>query len=205
MLILGAKGHAKEVFEVLKKNGFTDDIAFYDDVTPDTELDTYIKQFTLLRHQSEMVQWFTRTTPDFILGVGGIKARHIVWQKAIDNGGHPANVIAFNAQVAGDITAKEGLNVMQMAFVSNTVNIGTSVLINTRANIHHDVTIGDFCEVGPGALVLGRCKIGSHTFIGSGAIVLPDIIIGNYCTVGAGAVVTKNVSDNRTVKGNPAR
>jgi hypothetical protein len=35
MLILGAKGHAKEVFEALKKNGVTNDIAFYDDVTPD--------------------------------------------------------------------------------------------------------------------------------------------------------------------------
>lgn len=205
MLILGAKGHAKEVFEVLKKNGVTNNIAFYDDVTPDAELDAYFCQFTILRSQAEMAQWFAQNTPEFILGVGGVKARHIVWQKAMDNGGQPANLIAFNAQVASDVTAKEGLNVMQMAFVSNSVQIGKSVLINTRANVHHDVTIGDFCEVGPGAIVLGRCQIGTHTFIGAGATVLPDVVIGNHCTIGAGAVVTRNIADNQIVKGNPAK
>lgn len=205
MLILGAKGHAKEVFEVLKKNGCTEDIAFYDDVTTDAELDSYTCQYVILRNQAQMGQWFAKNTPNFVLGVGGIKVRHIVWQKAIDNGGVPVNLISNNASVASNVCAKEGLNVMQMAFVSNSVNIGKSVLINARANIHHDVTIGDFCEIGPGALLLGGCKIGHHSFIGAGAIILPGISIGNHCTVGAGAVVTKNIDNNLTVKGNPAR
>lgn len=204
MLILGAKGHAKEVLEIIVQR-HNSSIAFYDDVTPEADMDNSLRKYPILRNVSEMAQWFTQNTTEFILGVGGVNARHILWQKAIENGGQPANFIASNAYVASDVVAQEGLNVMQMAFISNTVNIGKSVLINARANIHHDVVIGDFCEVGPAALVLGRCKIGTYTFIGAGAVILPDIQIGNNCIIGAGSVVTKNIENNQLVKGNPAK
>jgi acetyltransferase-like isoleucine patch superfamily enzyme len=41
--------------------------------------------------------------------------------------------------------------------------------------------------------------------IGAGAVILPGITIGKGALVGAGSVVTKNVPDNATVFGNPAR
>ena len=39
----------------------------------------------------------------------------------------------------------------------------------------------------------------------TGAIVIGDISIGNNVSIGAGAVVVKDVPDNFTVVGNPAR
>jgi sugar O-acyltransferase (sialic acid O-acetyltransferase NeuD family) len=203
MLIIGAKGHAKEVFEVLKDQ-HQGSIGFYDDVTPDDQLDRFVQEYPLLRTPDEMKKWFEKS-PHFVLGVGGIKAREIVWNKAIALGGIPTGFIAHNASVAIDVVYETGINVMQYAFVSSSAVLGQAALINTRANVHHDVKLGNFCEVGPGALILGRCVIGNHTFIGAGAIILPDVVIGNNCTIGAGAVVTKNIPDNQTVKGNPAR
>jgi acetyltransferase-like isoleucine patch superfamily enzyme len=41
--------------------------------------------------------------------------------------------------------------------------------------------------------------------IGSGATILCNVVIGENAIVGAGSVVTKNVSDNAIVAGNPAR
>ncbi len=41
--------------------------------------------------------------------------------------------------------------------------------------------------------------------IGSNATIVPGITIGENAVVGAGAVVTKDVPDNTTVVGNPAR
>ena len=203
MLILGAKGHAKEVFDILKDQ-YEREIGFYDDVTPDHLLDQFVINYPLLRTPEDMQKWF-QNSPDFVLGVGGINARQIVWNKAISHGGNPSCFIADNASVGSDITYDAGINIMQYAFISSSVIMGKSVLINTRANIHHDVKLGDFCEVGPGALLLGRCAIGNNSFIGAGAIVLPDIVIGENCVIGAGSVVTKDVPDNATVKGNPAK
>jgi acetyltransferase-like isoleucine patch superfamily enzyme len=42
-------------------------------------------------------------------------------------------------------------------------------------------------------------------WIGAGAIILPGVKIGKMAIVGAGAVVTKDVPDNTTVVGIPAK
>jgi serine O-acetyltransferase len=47
--------------------------------------------------------------------------------------------------------------------------------------------------------------IGNNVRVATGAIVLGKITVGNNVNIGAGAVVVKNVPDNCTVVGNPAR
>jgi sugar O-acyltransferase (sialic acid O-acetyltransferase NeuD family) len=203
MVILGASGHAKEVVEVLKLNAYNKEIILFDDVTPDNSWPKLFENYNRIRNAEELKQQFA-ISPDFLIGAGGIKAKQILWQKGINAGGKPTTIVAKNAAISSpDID--EGCTIMQLAFISPDVKIGKAVLVNTRANIHHDVTIGDFSEVAPSSILLGRCQIGYNTFIGAGSIVLPDIFIGNNCTIGAGAVVTKDVADNTTVKGNPAK
>jgi acetyltransferase-like isoleucine patch superfamily enzyme len=46
--------------------------------------------------------------------------------------------------------------------------------------------------------------VGKNVRIGSNATILP-VVIGDNVIIGAGAVVTKNVPDNSTVYGNPAK
>lgn len=47
--------------------------------------------------------------------------------------------------------------------------------------------------------------IGDNVFVGYGSIILPGVKIGNNVIVAAGSVVTKNVTDNVVVAGNPAK
>ncbi|WP_411744448.1 sugar O-acetyltransferase [Reinekea sp.] len=47
--------------------------------------------------------------------------------------------------------------------------------------------------------------IGDNAWLGAGAIILPGVTVGENAVVGAGSVVTKDVPDNKIVKGNPAR
>jgi UDP-2-acetamido-3-amino-2,3-dideoxy-glucuronate N-acetyltransferase len=48
-------------------------------------------------------------------------------------------------------------------------------------------------------------RVKKHASIGSGATILPGVTIGEGAMIGAGSVVTKNVPNNVTVVGNPAR
>lgn len=47
--------------------------------------------------------------------------------------------------------------------------------------------------------------IGNNVWFGGNVVVLPGITIGNNVTVGAGSVVTKDISDNVLVYGNPCK
>ncbi|MCT4645611.1 MAG: NeuD/PglB/VioB family sugar acetyltransferase [Carboxylicivirga sp.] len=205
MIILGAGGHAKEVIEVLKLNNFKEQILLFDDVTLDKDWPEIFKGYRRLRTIKELKEQFI-TTPEFIIGVGGIKAKSILWEKAISAGGQPCKLIANNASLSDTSNIIDiGVSVMQMALISPDVKLGKGVMINTRANIHHDVSIGEFSEVAPSAILLGKCTIGKNTFIGAGAIILPNIEIGDNCIIGAGSVVTKNFRSYSKVKGNPAK
>ena len=47
--------------------------------------------------------------------------------------------------------------------------------------------------------------IGDYCFIGVRSIIMPGVKIGNEVIVGAGSVVTKDISNNCIVAGNPAK
>ena len=71
-------------------------------------------------------------------------------------------------------------------------------VIGKNCTILHGVTIGGLENTWPP-------RIGDNVYIGCGAKVLGPIKIGNNVKIGAGAVVIKDVPDNATVVGVPAR
>ena len=47
--------------------------------------------------------------------------------------------------------------------------------------------------------------IGNECFIGSGTMIIAPRNIGNNVVTGAGSIITKDLDDNLTVVGNPAK
>lgn len=76
--------------------------------------------------------------------------------------------------------------------------IHAEAVIGNNVRIDQHVTVGG--RVGPGAPI-----IGNNVRIGAGAKVLGGITVGNNAQIGANAVVIKNVPDNATAVGVPAR
>lgn len=82
--------------------------------------------------------------------------------------------------------------------------IGDKVKIDNMCHIAHNVVVGDRSVIIPGTVLMGSVRVGHDTWISS-ALVRDQISVGNHCTVGMGAAVTKNVNDNTTVIGIPAK
>jgi len=203
MLIVGAGGHAKEIFGILNQRGIKEAV-FYDDVSAPI-VDFLFQQYPVL-HTPEQAKEHFRQQPLFVLGIGSPTARAAMVKKMMELGGQLNSIISPYAIIGSNNNRLgEGLNIMTYAVITEEVKIGQGCLLHINTVIHHDCVLGDYCEVSTGAVVLGKASVGSFTSIGARAVIMPGVKVGDYCRIGAGAVVTRNVADNTTVKGVPAK
>jgi len=204
MLIVGAKGFAKEVLEVLYQNGDTENLVFYDDISNDLP-DLLFGKFNILKSIEQAQAYFSATENRFTLGVGNPILRKNLYEKFKIIGGALTSTLSLTGQIGSfDVRIGEGLNMLSNSIISNGVKVGNGCIIYYGATITHDCIINDFVEISPNVTILGSCTIGSYTQLGANSTILPKISIGKNVIVGAGSVVTKNVPDNCLVVGVPA-
>jgi len=205
MLIIGAKGFAKEVLEVCHQNEDNKSIAFYDDVNEDIG-DVLYNQFPILHSIEQAKIYFETVDNQFTVGIGNPVLREKLTSKFSAIGGVLTSTISKFSEIGSfEVTIDEGANILSGVKISNSVSIGKCPLIYYNSLITHDVIIGNFVEISPGVTILGRAVVGNLVHIGAGAIILPNVTIGNNVVIGAGSVVTKNLPDNCVAVGIPAK
>ena len=112
---------------------------------------------------------------------------------------HPQNIeVGNDVYIAQDswINAKGG------------IRLGDSVVIGPRCGLittFHKKIEGRGYAHKIGAGECAPIKIDNGTWLAINAVVRHNITIGKYCVIAANAVVTKNVPDNTTVGGVPAK
>ena len=205
MLIVGAKGFAKEVLEVLYQLNDIENVVFYDDVSRDLPKQLF-ERFDILRNVEEVEKYFKNVDNRFTIGIGGPVLRKKMYDKFTTLGGAFTSTISPKANIGHYGTRiSKGSNILNGAIVSNDVSIKMGTIVYFNTIITHDCLVGKFVELSPGAKLLGRVKIGDYSQIGASATILPNITIGENVIVGAGSVVTQNVQDNCLVVGVPAK
>lgn len=91
---------------------------------------------------------------------------------------------------------KEGLSIAHIGpvIVNDYAKIGKNCRIHVGVNIGAKINEPTLAPI-----------IGDNVYIGPGAKIYGNIVIGNNVAIGANAVVNKNVPDNVTVAGVPAK
>lgn len=194
MYLFGASGHGKVIKEILNANGVKVE-AFVDDnpnvnecggrpvVHDATGLSPMIVSIGVNRIRKMIVERLKANNPD------------IKFATAI----HPSAVISPSAKIG------EGTVVMAGAVINADAVIGNHCIVNTGATVDHDCVVEDYCHVAPGVHISGATQVGEGTWVGVGSSVIQCLNIGKNCMIGAGSVVVKDIPDNVTAFGCPAK
>ncbi len=208
MIVIGAKGFAKELLEVLVSDRYNyteENLFFFDDITED--LPEYLfGKFKIINSITEVKTIFKTISNSFCLGLGNPKNREILTKNFLNLGGELTSIISKKSEI-GTFETKIGIGttILGAAYITNNVIIGQGSLIYMNTSITHDVIIGNYVQISPGVSILGRSVVGDSTLIGSNAVILPDLKVGSNCVIGAGTIVTKDIPDNSVVVGIPGK
>lgn len=201
MILIGYSGHAFVAYGILKAAGIS--VTGY----CDNEEKLYNPfQLRYLGTEFSMEAIASMQQGGAFIAIGDNEVRNRTYEqlkpKQIQfvNAIHPGSITDVSAMIAA-----EAVMIAANVTINPLARIGTGVICNTSCIIEHECEVNDFAHIGPGAVLCGNVKIGAHTFVGANAVVRQGISIGKNAMIGAGAVVVKNVPDNTTVVGIPAR
>lgn len=204
VIILGAGGHAKVLIDAL----LSASAVIAGIVAPDLTLaGTNILGVPVLGGD-DVVNEYPPSEIQLVNGLGSVGLpvnRQQLFEKFKGMGYKFATVIHPSAVIASGVILGEGAQVMAGVVIQPGSHIGINSIINTRASVDHDCTIGDHVHIAPGVTMSGGVTVGTCSHIGTGATVIQGLSIGNGCLVAAGAVVTKYIADGTMVRGVPAR
>ena len=65
--------------------------------------------------------------------------------------------------------------------------------------------IEDYVHIAVGAHLAGTVHIGTETFVGAGATIINNTSVCDHCIIGAGAAVVKDIAEEGTYIGVPAK
>jgi sugar O-acyltransferase (sialic acid O-acetyltransferase NeuD family) len=193
MILYGAGGHARVVFESLSSSGV--EIKGIIDDDPKVE---FFNGFSVSHFYS----------PDFFMGekiilaIGDNQQRSILVEKIRHTF---ASCIDFTSHISESAKIGVGTTILAKCVLQTACEIGQHVIINTGAIIEHDCLIKDFVHIGPGSVICGGVKIGKGVLVGANSTILPGLEIGEQTVIGAGSVVLENVQAGSRVAGNPAK
>jgi sugar O-acyltransferase (sialic acid O-acetyltransferase NeuD family) len=198
--VVGAGGHAKAVVDALLSSGH-EVLGFYDDNPALLGVEP-IPGVKVLGDTKDLPGRLEKWKGMVILAVGENRMRCRLSQRYSLTYG-----IAYapSAVLGRGVRIGKGSMILPSATVNIDTVIGEHVILNTSCSVDHDCAIGDFVHIAPGAHLGGGVVVGEGTFVGLGASVIPGIRIGRWSIIGAGAAVTKDLPDNCTAVGVPAK
>lgn len=204
MVIIGAGGHGREVLDLIGALGAARHVVGFVD---DGELAGPAAARLAARGQARVgdVDWLSRTTHDYVIGIGSSPARRRIDAALSASAGESLVLCHPSAVIGSENRFAPGVVVGALSAVTTNVSIGRHTHLNVGCSVQHDSELGDYVTLSPGVFVNGDVRIGDDVFLGTGAIVTRGCTVGTGAVIGAGAVVLRDVPAGARVIGVPAR
>lgn len=208
LIILGAGGFGRGVHDVVDAINATGErwrvIGYLDDGPDDASIVRAQRRDTpLLGSTAEL----SRYAPDtyFAIGISNPRVRRSLDRAATDAGMRAATLVHPTVSIGYGTVIGDGSVLCAGVSVASNVELGRHVHVNLNCSLGHDAVAESYVSLFPQAALSGFSRVHEGATLGSQSVVLPSVSVGRHAMVGAGGVVDKDVADQVTVKGVPAR
>lgn len=204
LYILGAGGFAKEVYQIVLESNDLYEVKAFIDMDGGSNILVGSIEIPVISEDQFISSKHSLSNVVLAIGVGEPKLIKKLAEKfskfSFPNIIHPKSNFNLKLNKIG-----KGNIITSGVQFTNSIAVGDFNIFNLNATIGHDVVIGNNNVVNPLVSISGGVTIGDTNLIGVSATILQYKIIGNQTTVGATSLVTKNVLDDTTVIGVPAK
>lgn len=198
LILIGAGGYAKSVLDSVDKFNFKM-VGFLDEYKQKGEHLGYRILGNSLDEIEQPEKYF------YFISIGNNQERKKWYDRLKARNLRMINVIDHTASISEHADIGISCFIGKMAIVNSCAKIGNNCIINTKALVEHGATVEDHVNVSTNSVLNGDVVVRSGAFIGSCSVVSGQLTVGTGATVGAGAVVVRDVPDEKTYVGVPAK
>ncbi len=206
LIIIGASGFGREVAwlveRINKVNPEWNLLGFIDDneALKGTEINGY-KVLGVCDNAAEYQNAY------FVCAVGSAKIRKSIIEKLSEIAPNIkyATLIDPSVEMSDLVEIGEGTIICAHSILTVNIKIEKHVIINLDCTVGHDAVLYDYVTVYPSVNISGNVTIGEETELGTGMQIIQGIEVGSRTIIGAGAVVVKQIPDDCTAVGAPAK
>ncbi len=206
LIIVGAGGFGREVYGWVKQTPaflqehHIESIAFVDD--DPSALEGWPHYPAVLGG----LEQYQPLAEDVVLcSIGSPSKRREIVKQLEATGAQFVSFLHHTALVNEGASLARGAILCPFSVVSCDAQIGEFFILNVASSVGHDVKIGNFVTFSAHCDATGGVVIGDDCMLGSGSRIIPSVVLGANVKVGAGSVVMRNVKDNTSVFGIPAK
>ncbi len=153
-------------------------------------------------------EWLLKRThlTNVVVCIANVYTRKKIVERLKEN-----NNIVFPTIIADSVkTSKyneigEGCIICDYSILTVNIKIDDFCIVDVDSTVGHESHINKYVTLYPSVNVSGNIEIGECTEIGTGSNIIQKINIGSNVIIGAGAVVIRDIPDNCTAVGTPAK
>jgi sugar O-acyltransferase (sialic acid O-acetyltransferase NeuD family) len=154
------------------------------------------------------IEWFETNTKQINVapGIGSPSIKRKIINKVCtyDNIDFP-NIIHPDVNLAINNKIGYGNIICEGSTLTCNIIIGNFVTINLNCTVGHDSILDDFCTISPNSSISGNVHLFEGVDFGTNATIIQGISVGRYSIIGAGSVILKDIPENCTAVGMPAK
>jgi len=204
LVIIGARGFGREVYDLATQcSGFNIEYVikgFLDDKSD--ALQGFANYPQIL---SSVEDYKIEENDVFVCAMGSVKWKKHYAELILVKGGKFINLIHPSTKLNTNALVGTGLLVFMFANISNDCIIEDFVTIQGYVGLGHDTRIAKWAHLSSYSFTGGFVVLEEEVTLNTRATVLPNVIVRKGATVGAASLVIKNVKENTTVFGIPAK